>query len=96
MLTPGLAHAQVSRELAEVFEKTFEALCERIAMAGYKMIRTFKAVDNDDSPLSFETRDKKDARKGAIINIHPSYQCRIDTFLAGASGASRPKCWYNP
>jgi hypothetical protein len=65
-------------------------------MAGYKMIRTFKAVDNDDSPLSFETRDKKDARKGAIINIHPSYQCRIDTFLAGASGASRPKCWYNP
>lgn len=30
------------------------------------------------------------------LKTHPEPQCRLDTILAGASGKSRPLCWFKP
>jgi hypothetical protein len=27
---------------------------------------------------------------------HPREQCRLDSFVAGLTGAPRPRCWYKP
>jgi hypothetical protein len=70
------------------------AMCIRIAMAGYSMI---SSLDEDrqgkPSSISFATPEVRRAQH--TLESYGSAQCRLDTFLSGATGSARPNCWYH-
>jgi len=77
-----------NREIKNLCSETYTdkkeiEICERAALAGQDMIHYFQDIEKQDEPLvQFDTPLKIIA--GGTYSIYPSYQCRLDTFLAGA------------
>lgn len=57
-------------------------VCRMSAQAGLEFIQFFENVKEEDFYSSFGTPDSLVA--GGTYGIHPDFQCRLDTFLAGA------------
>lgn len=72
-----------------------QAICERVATAGAAFMNSLRALTPGSKPLSFATPDRTRV-SATLINQYPSEQCRLDTVLAGAAGAARPRCWFKP
>ncbi len=90
--------SQTLRAQCEVkFENTEMAdLCVRIGMAGFSFVeinRIEHGYASETSSVDFGTPSSAIA---AIPTIYPRAQCRLDTFLAGATGNPRPRCWFIP
>lgn len=77
------------------YENTL-ALCLRVGMAAYSFVE-FNRIEHgyasEDTPVQFDNSAKYIADR---YFIYPRAQCRLDTFVAGMTGASRPLCWYIP
>lgn len=69
------------------------ALCARNFRAGWTALNMSAARKNLPAPLD-TTPDPSTAT--VTITTYPSLQCRLDTWIAGTTGAERPRCWYNP
>lgn len=88
-----VAHLDVPRAAAQRCDAAFpspdeSAICKRSAAAAQDLVRVFPA----GAPLDFSTPDSSVA--GSVVLDYPSAQCRLDTFLAGALRAARPRCWF--
>src|SRR3989339_341202 len=57
-----------------------QSICKRVAMAGQSVARLFAALGGGSG--SFSTPDRNVVSR--TNNSHPSTQCRLDTYLAGA------------
>lgn len=81
---PVREEATVRRLCSGVYDNKWDALlCERSALAGQDMIHYFQAKEHSEEPLAqFDTPSTLTA--GGTYAMYPSYQCRVDTFLAGA------------
>ncbi len=56
-------------------------ICERSAMAGLGMMRLFETSKGDSTKISFDNPDPMEVI--GILRMQPSFQCRLDTFVAG-------------
>lgn len=65
------------------------ALCRRAALAGLD----FLLGQSLQVPIAFGTPDPEIVER-TYAGGYPSRQCRLDTILAGATGAPRPACWF--
>ena len=85
-----------------------DAQCIRIAVAGLKLTRLFAEVKFRPEP-HLHLHDSHQVQE--TLMHHPSPQCRLDTFVAGArcqenegvcsekngqEQAARPRCWFAP
>jgi hypothetical protein len=92
---------EVSQSLRALCEVKFENrgmadLCVRIGMAGFSFVeinRIEHGYASETSSVDFGTPSSVIA---AIPMTYPRAQCRLDTFLAGAIGNPRPRCWFIP
>lgn len=66
-------------EKNRVIDSDEAKICARTALAGFDMLRL-----NFDFNIGFDSPDKSVVAK-TITEIYPSRQCRLDTFVAGAS-----------
>lgn len=82
-------------------------LCVRIAMAGISAAELGRSLENGRNPPRIDTPDPR--RVSSVLESHPPYQCRLDTYVRGAlcnisedqltvactdAINSRPACWY--
>ncbi len=68
-----------------------QAICIRSALA---IAPALQMINQNQSALSFATPDQTSVE--ATLLGYPSLQCRMDTYLNGATGEERPSCWYLP
>jgi hypothetical protein len=84
-------------------------ICVRSAMAGHIVLTTLNDINflpgAPTSHFSFSRSSEFDQSiRNSTLLMHPDYQCRLDTYLAGALCGDkntcvdpqnkRPKCWY--
>lgn len=78
-----------------------EKICHRVAQAGYALLQAFQksSVPKDGAhPVRFgQSSDVRYSGKDeGSGESHPAPQCRLETYLSGAKGVSRPVCFSNP
>ena len=62
--------------------KTDKDICIRNGMAGMSVSKLFQALRNSTTAPAFDTPDTAVVSK--TNDAHPAYQCRLDTYFAGA------------
>lgn len=68
--------------------------CVRASLAGLAVARLFASLKTG---IETPTLAKEDRYQSPVtLQTHPNPQCRLDTFVAGASSEERPLCWFNP
>lgn len=68
--------------------------CVRASLAGLAVARLFASLKMG---IETPTLAKEDRYQSPVtLQTHPTPQCRLDTFVAGASSIDRPLCWFNP
>lgn len=72
-------------------DKEKENICKRTALA---ILPALEIINDSKTPISFSTPDQTNSE--ATLLSYPSLQCRLDTYLNGAAGDERPRCWYLP
>lgn len=99
-VSSGIAVDRVAHEACSSRDPVKTSICLNIAAAGAEMIRAFHHYSSERSPVpSFETPSREVAPLTLTLS-YPSYQCRLDTFLAGAKcqirpqDCVRPRCWF--
>lgn len=91
--TPALPRAEAPDSLASRCRRSYASpaeisLCERSGLAGLVLGRVFATLNQEVSP-SFDTPDT--SRSWWIQSGHPGAQCRVDTYVAGASCPKDPR-----
>lgn len=77
-------HSVPKKECDSIWEsEERQNLCYRIAMAGKSMAEMLDAMNDFKVTIDFDTPTTNKVQLWTK-NIHPSNQCRLDTFLAGA------------
>ncbi len=68
--------------------------CVRSSLAGLAVARLFATLKEG---IETPTLAREDNYQSPVtLQTHPNPQCRLDTFVAGASSEERPLCWFNP
>ncbi|MDP7321663.1 MAG: hypothetical protein QF441_13710 [Bacteriovoracaceae bacterium] len=76
--------AEVVNKCAEQFsEEADQLLCQRGSMAGLSTAKLFQDLRSSSKEPSFSTPDTKVVSR--TDHNHPAYQCRLDTYFAGAT-----------
>lgn len=72
-----------------------EEVCKRTANAGREFFEYLKIMYREYG-IDFVTpdMDTPEADGMSIGSQYPSFQCRLDTIIAGATGRPRPHCWW--
>jgi len=74
--------------------------CQQVAQAGFEFIKVIYAYSYQQLPALSLTQHESLVVTKTLTNIYPTYQCRLDTFLAVAESfahnvpAQRPSCWF--
>ncbi len=68
-----------------------QAICIRSALA---IIPALTIINPNKDSLSFSTPDQN--LSDSTLLGYPTLQCRMDTYLHGATGEEKPRCWYLP
>ena len=68
-------------------------LCERVLRSSWTALNMSAARKGVPAP-DFLLSDT--STPPVTITTYPSLQCRLDTWGAGATAATRPRCWFNP
>ncbi len=67
-------------------EKSGNRYVQRVTVAALESAKVMF-----DAPVSIAKKDNSKVRE--TLTDYPSDQCRLDTYLAGAQGQARPRCW---
>jgi hypothetical protein len=88
---PTLPQAIVDRCNDAWSDDSRAQICQRSLRAGWTTLNMNASIREIEAP-NFLTPDTQEA--SATILGYPSLQCRLDTFVAGATGMPRPHCWF--
>lgn len=72
------------------------ALCVRIGLAAFSFVEFNRIEHGYASENTFVQFDSPAKYAADRYFVYPRAQCRLDTFVAGMTGADRPLCWYIP
>lgn len=67
-------------------------VCVRTLTAGQSLGRLMAVLMKKDEP-DYETPDRKVVKK-TVLSYPETIQCRLDTYLNGATNGPRPACWF--
>ena len=84
----------ILRKCSDTFnDREEKGICLRISMAGLSLANTFRSVSwHFERIPRFETPERSEVSRTS--EHHPSFQCRLDTFVQGALLGERPRCWF--
>lgn len=88
----------VTKKVEELCRETDDfAICIRIANAGREFFEYLKVMYSEyGSVFITPDMDTPEAAGLSATYEYPSFQCRLDTLIAGATNQARPSCWYRP